>query len=217
MLWHVYDRVRRATFVDETVVATSTEPGDDEVAEFCSDEDIPFHRGSEADVLDRYYQTASEFDADTVVRITADCPLMDPATIDRVVRCHGASDASYVSNIIERTYPDGIDVEAFDSATLETTWERADDPQEREHVTPWMLDANSVDCENVANPVDVWAYDFAEQGTIPRWTVDYPKDMEFVRAVYDRLTNHGHWPFGQSSVLELLEADQSLPTINRGL
>jgi spore coat polysaccharide biosynthesis protein SpsF (cytidylyltransferase family) len=217
MLWHVHERTSRATFIDTVVVATSTESQDDAVAQFCADHDIHCYRGSETDVLDRYYQAASEVDATNVVRITADCPLMAPAAIDRVVRQYESSEAAYVSNILDRTYPDGLDVEAFDMTTLERAWEESDTPEEREHVTLWMHDSESVDCENVANPVDVWAYDFAEPGTIPRWTVDYPEDMEFAREVYDRLTQSGHWVFGQLSVLELLEQNPELVAINRGL
>lgn len=217
MLWHVHERTNYATFIDTVVVATSIESQDDVVAQFCADHDIRCYRGSETDVLDRYYQAASEVDATTVVRITADCPLMTPAAIDRVVQQYESSEAAYVSNILDRTYPDGLDVEVFDMSTLETAWEESDTPEEREHVTPWIHDSESVDCENVANPVDVWAYDFAEPGTIPRWTVDYPEDMEFVREVYDRLTQSGHWVFGQLSVLELLEQNPELVATNRGL
>jgi len=217
MLAHVVERALHASTVDSVVVATSTEPQDDAVAEYCADNDIACHRGSETDVLDRYYHVARNADAETVVRITADCPFLTPAVVDRVARTYGGSDAAYATNIIEYTYPDGLDVEAFDFAALETAWEEADTPEEREHVTPYIRESGAFETVNVENSIDVWAYDFPHEGEIPRWTVDYPEDLEFVRAVYNRLTRRGHWVFGQSPVLELLERDPELCAINRGL
>jgi len=214
MLWHVYERVRRATLVDEVVVATSTEPGDDAVASFCTDEAISHYRGSESDVLDRYYQTAREADAETVVRLTADCPLLSPSVVDRVIRTYERSAAPYVANTIECTYPDGLDVEVFDVAALETAWENADAPAEREHVTPYIRESGEFKTENVRNPVDANRFDCMADGQTLRWTVDYPKDMEFVREVYDRLADDGHWVFDYLSVLELLEREPELLRFN---
>jgi spore coat polysaccharide biosynthesis protein SpsF (cytidylyltransferase family) len=217
MLSHVHERTAHASTIDTVVVATSSEPGDDEIADYCNQQDIWCHRGSESDVLDRYYQAATEVGAETVVRITADCPFLSPAVVDHVVRRYEDSSAPYVTNILEYTYPDGLDVEAFDIRTLERAWEEASNTEHREHVTPWIRESEELECLNVENPIDLWQYEFPEPGTIPRWTVDYPEDMEFVRSVYEGLTQRGHWVFGQQSVLELLERRPSLPEINGGL
>ncbi len=214
MLWHVYERASHASLVDEVVIATSTEPGDDAVESFCEERRIPCVRGSEADVLDRYYQTSKQTDADAVVRLTADCPFLSPAVIDRVIREFEISGCEYVSNTLKYTHADGLDVEVFDSETLEITWQEASEPDEREHVTPYMKDSNAFASKNVVNVLDMSAYEFVDEETIPRWTVDYPEDMEFVREVYDRLTQHGHWLFDQQSVLELLERTPELREIN---
>jgi spore coat polysaccharide biosynthesis protein SpsF (cytidylyltransferase family) len=214
MLWHVCERARCASLVDEVVVATSTEPADDAVATFCDERDIKCVRGSEEDVLDRYYHAATESGATTVVRLTADCPFLSPPVIDRVVATYERSDAAYVTNILEYTHPDGLDVEVFDVDALETAWEEATEPEEREHVTVFIRESDQFDSVNVENVVDMSAYDFFDDDTILRWTVDYPEDMEFVRAVYDRLTRNGHWVFDQQSVLELLAREPELRDIN---
>lgn len=214
MLWHVYDRATCASLLDEVVIATSTEPGDDAIEAFCEERRIPYHRGDEADVLDRYYQAATAVDAETVVRLTADCPLLSPPVIDRTVRKYNASDCEYVSNTLEYTHPDGLDVEVFGADTLETAWREATDPAEREHVTPYMKDAEEFDSLNVENVLDLSAYEFLDEDTIPRWTVDYPEDMEFVREIYSRLIGENYWVFDQQSVLELLERAPELREIN---
>jgi len=214
MLWHVYKRASYASLVDEAVIATSTESGDDAVESFCERRGIPCVRGSETDVLNRYYQTANETDADTVVRLTADCPFLSPAVIDRVIREFELSDCEYVSNTLEYTHPDGLDVEVFDKETLEVAWQEATEPYEREHVTPYIKGSDAIKSKNVENVLDMSAYEFVEEETILRWTVDYREDMEFVREVYDRLTKHGHWLFDQQSVLELLERTPELREIN---
>lgn len=214
MLWHVYERASHASLLDEVVVATSTEAGDDAIETFCENRGIPYVRGDEEDVLDRYYQTATEVDADTVVRLTADCPLISPAVVDRVVREYEASDCEYVTNTIEYTHPDGLDVEVFDIDTLETAWNEATEPGHREHVTLYVRESDSFGSKNVENVLDLSKYEFVNEKIILRWTVDYPEDMKFVREVYNRLTRDRHWVFDQQSVLELIERTPELRDIN---
>lgn len=214
MLWHVYERAKCASLIDDVVVATSTEPADDEVASFCEQRDIQYFRGCEEDVLDRFYQAATEVNADPVVRLTADCPLLSPPVIDRVIHTYQSSEAAYVTNILEYTHPDGLDVEVFSLDALRVAWEEASEPEEREHVTPYIKESNRFEAENVENVLDFSGYEFLNEDTILRWTVDYPEDLEFVRAVYDRLTESGHWVFDQQSVLELLARNPELRDIN---
>ena len=214
MLWHVYERASRASLADETIVATSTVPEDDDVVAFCERRDIPCHRGSEPDVLDRFYQTATAEDLDTVVRLTADCPFNSPTVIDQVIQAYRKHDAEYVSNILEYTYPDGYDTEVFGYDLLEWAWEETDDPREREHVTLQFRESPDISTRNVENVVDTSRYDWFDEDVIYRWCVDYPEDLEFVRAVYDRLTEHGHWLFDQHAILELLTREPELREIN---
>jgi spore coat polysaccharide biosynthesis protein SpsF (cytidylyltransferase family) len=214
MLWHVYERASRAALVNDVVVATSTESGDDAVESYCERNDIPCFRGSEEDVLERYYGAARDVGADTVVRVTADCPFLSPPVVDQAVGRYHASGTEYVTNIIEYTYPDGLDVEVFSFEALETAHEHASQPEEREHVTVYIRESGDFETENVENPIDMTRYEVVDEGTLPRWTVDYPEDMEFVREVYDRLTPRGHWVFDQQSVFELLEREPELAAIN---
>lgn len=214
MLWHVYERAKCAALVDRAVVATSVEPEDDAIETFCEERGIPCHRGSEADVLDRYHETAVAENAATVVRLTGDCPLLSPPVIDRVIGAYQQSDADYVTNIMEYTHPDGLDVEVFDVEALATAQAEATTPQQREHVTVYIRESDAFETQNVENVLDLSRYEFTDPETVMRWTVDYPEDLEFVRAVYDRLTDDGHWVFDQQSVLELLEREPSLLSIN---
>jgi spore coat polysaccharide biosynthesis protein SpsF (cytidylyltransferase family) len=210
MLAWVVARTSAASLLDDTVVATSTKAQDDEVAAFCDDQDIPRFRGDEADVLDRYYQTAVEYDADTVVRITADCPLTSPSFIDRAIRVYNESDVDYASNKIDYAQPDGLDVEVFGFEALQTSWEEATADPEREHVTLYIRNRDAFESCDVSNPVDTSEYSVTDDDTILRWTVDYPSDLEFIREIYRRLHRNRPWTIDQVAVFELLEREPEL-------
>jgi spore coat polysaccharide biosynthesis protein SpsF len=214
MLSYVIERTQAASLLDDTIVATSTELGDDAVEQWCEDHGHSCQRGSEADVLERYYEVATHANADTIVRITADCPLISPPVIDRVVRVFHESDVDYASNKLRYTHPDGLDVEVFSFETLERTREMAETDEHREHVTPLMQTAPEFSRTNVENVVDLSAYSFTSEDVILRWTVDYPADLEFVRAIYDHLPAGNPWLPDQVAVLELLERNPELRTIN---
>jgi len=194
MLWHVVERVRRARLVHKVVVATSDRPADDPIAGFCEREGIPCFRGSEDDVLDRFYKTAKEHSAEVLVRVTADCPLIDPVVIDRVVERYEHGTFDYVSNVLRCTYPDGLDTEVFSISALERAWREAQKLSEREHVTPYLR-SEKFRTANVESefPVANGRY---------RWTVDEPLDLEFVRRVYSAFSASGQ--FGFRDVLRLL-------------
>jgi glutamate-1-semialdehyde aminotransferase/spore coat polysaccharide biosynthesis protein SpsF (cytidylyltransferase family) len=209
MLWHVVQRVRHARHVDQVVVATSNTPADDPVAEFCRNNDIPCYRGSEHDVLDRFYQTALHFRAGGVVRITADCPLIDPGVIDSVIAKYQQEGSDYVSNTLHATYPDGLDVEVFTVAALEQAWREAVASAQREHVTPYLRSSGLFRISEVASGLP--------QAEIKgRWTVDEEKDLEFVREVYQALGG-GTRLFSMREVLNLLALRPDLQRINGDL
>lgn len=196
MLARVVARVQRATTLDAVVVATSTHAQDDAIANWCAKAGVLCERGSEQDVLDRYYQAAHAAGADVVVRITADCPLHDPAVIDRVVERFHAGGYDYVTNTMPYTYPDGLDVEVFSMAALERAWREAAKQVEREHVTPYIRVSGLFRTGNVEYDRDLSPFNF-------RWTVDEPADLEFARLVYAELADRPD--FGLEDVLALIE------------
>ena len=203
MLWHVVNRVRNAKSVDRVVIATTDRAVDDPIARFCQQEGVGCFRGSEQDVLDRFYQAAKENHADVVVRITADCPLIDPSVIDKVLARFARGDCDYACNIIRYTYPDGLDTEVFSFAALERAWREAGKPSEREHVTPYLR-TDKFRTANVESETPVSPDKY-------RWTVDHPADLEFVRKVYAAFSHDGD--FGFEEVFDLLKERPDLATI----
>lgn len=199
VLQHVVERVRQATLPDALLVATSLNAENDAVESACAAIGVRCVRGSENDVLDRYVQAARLAGATAVVRVTADCPLLDPAVLDAVVREYRDGDFDYVANINPPTFPHGLDVEICSAAALERAWERATAPDEREHVTLHVRRRpNEFRLGNVTREPDLSGL---------RWVLDLPSDLEFVRDVYERL---GDSPFGMAEVLELLEREPEL-------
>ena len=203
MLAHVVGRVQRAQRVDEVAVATTDVPDDDAVVSECEQLGVRVFRGSEFDVLSRFAGAAAAFGAGTIVRITSDCPLIDPEVIDEVVCALGSAD--FAANTLERTYPQGLDVEVVSREALDRTAREAVEPYDREHVFPYVyrhperFEFVSVTCE------DDWS------GL--RWTVDEAADLEFVRAVHARLGDPSSW----RDVLALVEREPELAEINRGV
>jgi spore coat polysaccharide biosynthesis protein SpsF len=204
MLAHVIERVRRATRVDEVLVATTTNEADAEIVGLCEELDCPSFRGDEQDVLDRYFQAAKARDASNVVRVTSDCPVIDPAIIDDVLGALADTGADYASNIApRRTFPRGLDTEAFTFATLERCWREATEPSSREHVTAFIYRHSeffSLEC--VTHFKDCSAH---------RWTVDTPEDYALVERVY---RHFGHNRFLWQDVLALLELHPDWANLN---
>lgn len=209
MLDRVLQRVRGARSVDATVVATTSQSQDDAIVEFCRMNECDFFRGSEDDVLDRYRMAAREFEADVVVRITSDCPLMDPAVIDKTVTAFldAQPPIDYAANTLEpRTFPRGLDVEVMSRSALGKAWKEDKDPVSREHVTPYIYrHPESFALYRVQNDRDVSRF---------RWTVDTPEDLAFMEEVYQSFDDDD---FGQSEVLSLLEKRPELTRINAGV
>jgi glutamate-1-semialdehyde aminotransferase/spore coat polysaccharide biosynthesis protein SpsF (cytidylyltransferase family) len=203
MLGHVLQRLQKSQHLDKIIVATTIEEEDNIIASFCEEYRIAYYRGSEKDVLDRYYKAAREAESNAIVRITADCPLLDPQVVDRVVGKYLEDECDYASNAIERTYPDGLDVEVFSFNVLETAWKKANLPSEREHVTPyiWKNDEN-FDISHVKLDRNLSQF---------RWTVDELEDLIFVREVYSHLDD-GDYNF--ESVLDIVEEHDELTSIN---
>ena len=206
-LHRMIERVQRAFKVDRLVVGTSTDASDDPILMLCRRLDVDCFRGSLNDVLDRYYRAACEYGADHIVRLTADCVLADPVMIDDVIAEYRRGGYDYCSNVNDRTYPVGLDVEVFSFEVLETAWQEAQLSYDREHVTPFIR----------RNPIRFhhgMVKDLIDRSHM-RWVIDEPADLEFVRRVYDRLYPYGPI-FSREDVYELLEECPELSHINEG-
>lgn len=207
VLEHIVDRLRCSKLVNKIIVATAEERTDDEIEYLCNRKNITCFRGSQDDVLDRFYRAALMFSADIVVRITADDPLKDPEIVDKAIQIMLENDYDYVSNTIEPTYPEGIDVEVFTFAALKKAHQEARRASEREHVTPYIW----------KNPDEFKIYNFknGQDFSSFRWTLDTEDDLIFIRKVYTALYKEGQ-TFLMKDVLELIEKEPSLSLINNG-
>jgi len=187
VLAHDVRRVRTAETIDTAVVATSTETADDAIEQFGVEHDVPVHRGSEANVQQRMFDAATEHDADIVVRITGDCPLIDPETIDTVVSRVRDGTAEYASNIARRTFPRGLDVEAFNYQSFERVVSAATTQSEREHVTPYYRE--NPDEFELANVTSDEVFDDEQylDRTDLRLTLDEAADYHLLRRIYDEM------------------------------
>jgi len=230
MLQRVFIRTSRSATVTETIFATTTDSTDDPVAEYCDFSGIPFTRGSQFDVLDRYYQTALQAKADVVVRITADCPVIDSGLIDDVVNTVISDQSSVSSKQFDfaanrlpppwgRTYPIGLDTEVCTFAVLKRAWKEAKEPQHREHVMPYFYEGVKLITDNrpLSTGISPRGFkvallhhttDFGDY----RWTVDTPEDLEFMRQVYSHFD--GRDDFSWKEVLDLVHHEPKLMEIN---
>ena len=201
------NRTGRAQILDEVVVATTVQPADDAIVRLCAERGWPCFRGSEEDVLDRYYRAAVAHQADIVVRITSDCPLIEPQVVDRVVRefLEQQPAVDYACNVLpRRTFPRGLDTEVMSFDVLEQARHEDLNPAGREHVTPYIqYNPDLFRICGIMNEVD-----FSHM----RWTVDTPEDLAFVRHIYEHF---GHDRFSWHEVLTLLEQHPEWLGINR--
>jgi spore coat polysaccharide biosynthesis protein SpsF len=207
MLARVVERLRHTSRIDDVLVATTDRTIDDVIVDECQKLSVQVSRGDQDDVLDRYFKAAEFASADVVVRITSDCPLIDPEITDKTIRQFVDELPDYASNTIVRTYPRGLDTEVISFSALSRAWQKAQKPYEREHVTPYLLEHPSeFRLVSVVGDRDYSAH---------RWTVDTPEDFLFVQAVYDRLKSKSM--FSWRDVLDLLDREPELLGLNRGV
>jgi spore coat polysaccharide biosynthesis protein SpsF len=207
VLERVVRRVQRCKYVDEVVVATSVSPADDEIVAKCGQMEVPVCRGSESDVLDRFFMAAHAHQADICVRITADCPLLDPEVSDEIIRRFRQANPSvdYASNKIPQSFPRGLDTEVFTIAALERAWQNASLPYERAHVTIYMYEhPDQFKLLSVMCDVDRANW---------RWTLDTLEDLIFIRQIYARLCPDER--FTWRDVIAIVEQEPALCNINR--
>jgi spore coat polysaccharide biosynthesis protein SpsF len=204
------ERVRAAKLSGLVVIATTSNPEDDLIEDYCFKEKINCFRGHPTDLVDRHYKIALTYNAQAIVKIPSDCPLIDPKVIDKVISYYivNHKDYDFVSNLHPATYPDGNDVEIMSIYSLKEAWLRAKKDFEREHTTPYIWDNPNL--FRIGNVEWETGLDFS---MTYRWTLDYMEDYEFISAVFNEL----YYPrllFGISDILCLLERRPELKKIN---
>ena len=238
MLARVFTRARRARTLDLVAVATTVDPSDDPVEAWCREHETPVFRGDMFDVLDRFYQAARNFEADVIVRITADCPVIDPVLTDQTVRLItgnwslNTEHFDFACNRLPppwtRTYPIGLDVEVCTFAALERAWKEATEKHQREHVMPYLYEgvtfsgkALPLKTEHCSLNTSFSSHGFkiAQLNHDPdygamRWTVDTPEDLELMRRVFAHFDRDD---FSWEDVLALQQSHPGMFTVNAGV
>lgn len=207
LLGLLIERLKRCKSAAQVVIATTTHSRDDVIEQLCQQEHVPCFRGSEEDVLDRMYRAAKEHRADAVVRICGDCPLIDPAIIDQMIEIYreNSDHCDYVCNILERTYPRGMDAEVMSFAALETAHQEAKQPEEREHVTPFIYrHPERFRIQHLKYPKDNTRY---------RWVVDTADDLKLMKRILEEILPT-HPKFTLEDLLELLKQHPEWEAIN---
>ena len=197
-------RLSKSKQIDQIVLATSINSENDKLTGVVNNLGYEVFHGSEQDVLDRYYHSAIKYRADIVVRVTGDCPLIDPELVDSIINRYKSTGVDYVSNISPPTYPDGLDVEVFSFPALEIASQEATTKQEREHVTPYIRESGKFRTGNVANEKD-------HSGE--RWTVDELEDYEVICSIFDHFAPR--IDFTWSEVLQLRYSQPDLFSFNQ--
>jgi len=212
VLWHIHNRLSHSKKIDKIIIATTTLDEDNTVDKFCKENNFNYYRGSSEDVLSRYYEAAQNYKAETIIRITADCPLLDPELIDNMIETYNIlrkkNKAVYLSNGLKRTFPRGLDAEIFDIYSLQVAYQNAKENFEREHVTPYIY----------RHPEIFSLHDFLndEDFSFHRWTLDTEEDYLLIKKIYNHLYKPDHI-FGWKEVLELFDQKPELFDINKNV
>jgi spore coat polysaccharide biosynthesis protein SpsF len=211
VLYHVIQRVKQSKLIDEIIIATTNHKRDEVIVDEAKANDVNFFRGSEEDVLSRYYYSAVEFGLDAIVRITSDCPLVDPFVIDEVVNFYLNNNYVLVTNggvgENDRTYPRGLDTAIFSFDVLKDAHENATQKYQREHVTPYIY-------ENF--PDEIYRYKNERDLSEYRLTLDTPEDYELIKKIYEKLYEGKH-DFYLDDIIDFLEKNPGLKTINENI
>lgn len=206
-LEHIVDRVYAARNVDSVLVATSVNKTDDSIERKCAMMGVPVFRGSEDNVLERFYCAAKQMKTDVIVRITADDPLKDPEVIEEIIELQKIGKFDYVSNTVHPSFPEGLDCEVFTYEALEKAYLHAELASEKEHVTPYIWKRPEMfrigEIKAPANLSEL------------RWTMDCPEDYEFMKEIYQNLYVPGEI-FYMRDILKFLELHPEIGRINEG-
>jgi spore coat polysaccharide biosynthesis protein SpsF len=206
LLWHVVNRLKYATKIDDIIVATTVSEKDDKIEEWCKKNNVHCFRGSEENVLNRYYSASEAFPSDFVVRITADDPFKEPQVIDAVITKLIEEGYDHVTNNLPPSFPEGLDCEAFKKSALDLSEKEAETAFEREHVTQYIYHHPEIfKIGNVSN---------GENLSYLRWTVDKDVDFEMVKAVYAHRDPANKGVLLMDEILEILKANPEIAKIN---
>jgi spore coat polysaccharide biosynthesis protein SpsF len=207
IIWHVIERVKQSKLIDDVIIATTTSKQDNQIVEFCVDNNIKYYRGSEENVLERYYETAKHFDSDIVLRVTSDCPLIDPKVIDDILEFYLKNNYDLVTNagmdLANRTFPRGLDIEIFSIEILEKAYVNAKKKYELEHVSPYIYE----------NKFDIYYFKNQQDYSKYRLTLDTIEDYKLIEKIYDELYDSSH-NFYMEDIIELLISKPKLYLIN---
>jgi|APSaa5957512535_1039671.scaffolds.fasta_scaffold00351_15 spore coat polysaccharide biosynthesis protein SpsF len=206
MIWHVINRIKNVKSIQQIVLVTTEREEDQKLLEIAKKSEINGFVGKEIDVLDRFFQCAKKFDADPIIRITGDCPLIDPFLIEKMIQFFVENKFDYISNRIEPTFPDGLDTEIFTFHAIEKAKLNARLKSDLEHVTPYIT----------KNPELFKIFDFKNNKNLSemRWCVDEKEDLEFVKKIYDEL--NPKIIFSMDEILNVIKKDPKLLKINAG-
>ncbi|MDB9312961.1 glycosyltransferase family protein [Spirulina sp. CS-785/01] len=207
LLEYQIERLQRVELADALVIATTTNTTDDPIVELCDRLGVKYYRGSEADVLARYYEAAQKYQADVVVRVTSDCPLIDPKIVDRVIQFYldQRPQCDYASNCLKRTYPRGMDTEVFSFDNLSQAYLEATANPDREHVTPFFLQNPERFCLMPVIAQENYSYH--------RWTVDTKEDFKLIKKILEAIYEQKQH-FTMNDCIELLNNNPSWQAIN---
>jgi spore coat polysaccharide biosynthesis protein SpsF len=207
VLEHVIERAKRVKNIDEIILATTKKKEDDKLEKIAKRLGVSIFRGSKNDVLDRYYQVAKLFKISSIIRITADCPLLDPRVAEEVINFYSQGNCDYVSNTHPPTFPNGMDIEIFNFKSLKKSWQEAKLKSEREHVTPYIYkNPNLFKIGNIAYGNNDFSY--------LRLTLDEKEDLFLIREIYKELYDKNPF-FGLEDILELFKRKPELIKINQ--
>jgi spore coat polysaccharide biosynthesis protein SpsF len=215
MLYHVIKQTMESKYVDDVIIATTCSKKDKKIVDFCIQNNLKYFQGSNNDVLDRYYKCAKKFSCDPVVRISSDCPFIDPLIIDKIISKFLKNSYDYVANNIEKfsgkwqndtcKFPQGMVVEVCKFKTLEKAWKKAKKPSEREHVFPYVqFNPKIFKVSNVKNNTDL---------SYIRCTVDRKQDLKFVREIWKR-KNQSKKIIHNKDILKIIQNEPNLVKIN---
>lgn len=204
LISHIIERLKSSKTVEQIILATSSRKEDDRLVEIANKWKISSFVGDENDVLSRFYHAAVKFNADPIIRITGDCPLVDPDLLDKMMKLYLKNSYDYVSNTITPTYPDGLDIEIFSIDALTKSFNEAKLESEREHVTPYIW----------KNPEKFHLYNFknSEDQSEFRWCVDEQEDLELIRKIYANFKPRTIFSF--NDVIEFLKLNPKISKIN---
>ena len=206
LLWHVVNRLKYVNLIDDIIVATTTDEKDDLTEEWCKKNDVKCYRGSEDDVLNRFYCAATEFPCDIIVRVTADDPLKEPKIINNIIKKLIDEKLDLSTNVFPPSYPEGLDCEVFTFDVLQTMEKATNNSYDREHVTPYIY--NNPDKFKIGNVSS------AKQLSSYRWTIDNKEDYEMVNEIYNKRKNQNNEILLMKEILEILEENPEIADIN---